>query len=272
MPAILTHRIDGDGPPLLLLNGGMMSIAAWDPIAALLAARCRVVRCDLRGQLLSPFDEHDTDAGSYALERHAADVVALLAHLGIERVHLAGASFGAEVAMIVAADHPAKVASLSVMTATDRLTPKMRAAGRALAMQARAAADGSVSGGAVFRALAPGAFSEQWLAAQPAGFVEIRARLFDSLPPAFFSGIASIMQALLDLDLDARLPRIEAPTLVIGAALDRTFPPERSRAIAEAIPGARLAMLDECGHAAVVEDPARIVALLLEFVSGVTVS
>ena len=30
----LTHRIDGQGVPVLLLNGGLMSIAAWEPIAA----------------------------------------------------------------------------------------------------------------------------------------------------------------------------------------------------------------------------------------------
>jgi 3-oxoadipate enol-lactonase len=158
------------------------------------------------------------------------------------------------------------------MTATDRLTPKMRAAGRALGMQARAVADGSIGGGTLFRALAPGAFSERWLAEQPPGFLEIRARLFDSLPLPFFSGIASIMDALLGLDLETRLPKITAPTLVVGAALDRTFPIEHSRAIAEAIPGARLEILDDCGHAGVVEDPARVTALLGEFVSSVTSS
>lgn len=265
----LAHKLDGDGPPLLLLNGGMMSIAAWDPIAGPLESSFRVLRCDLRGQLLSPFIESDPAPERYSLADHASDVVALLDTLGIERAHVAGTSFGGEVAMMVAADHPERVASLCVMTATDRLTPKMRAAARALATQARAAADGSVGGGTLFRALAPGAFSERWLASQPAGFLEIRARLFDSLPQPFFAGIASIMQALLGLDLDARLPRIAAPTLVIGAGLDRTFPPEHSRAIAAAIPGARLEILDECGHAAVVEAPERIAADLLAFVAGV---
>ena len=264
----LAHKLDGDGAPLLLLNGGMMSIAAWDPIALPLAESFRVVRCDLRGQLLSPFQESDGRAVSYTLVDHASDVVALLDHLGFERVHLAGTSFGGEVAMIVASDHPERVASLSVMTATDRLTPRMRAAARALAAQARAAADGSIGGGTLFRALAPGAFSERWLGEQPAGFVEIRARLFDALPPAFFAGLASIMHSLMGLDLAERLPRIVAPTLVVGAGLDRTFPPEHSRAIADAVPGARLAMLEECGHAAVVESPGRIVELLREFVAS----
>lgn len=269
MATLLAHKVDGAGAPLLLLNGGMMSIAAWDPIALQLAGAFRIVRCDLRGQLLSPFQESDRGADSYALADHASDVVALLDHLGLDRVHLAGTSFGGEVAMVVAADYPERVSSLAVMTATDRLTPRMRAAARALAMQARAAAEGSIGGGMVFRALAPGAFSERWLAEQPAGFVEIRARLFDALPPAFFAGLASIMQSLLGLDLTERLPRIAVPTLVVGAGRDRTFPPEHSRAIAEAIPGAQLEVLDECGHAAVVENPGAIVDLVRAFASSV---
>ena len=265
MTKILAHRLDGDGPPLLLLNGGAMSIAAWDAIAAALVSRLRVIRCDLRGQLLSPFPASAPEGERYAIEDHAADVVALLDHLEIARVHVAGTSFGGEVGLVLAADHPQRVESLCVITATDRLTPKMRAAAKALESIARAAAAGD-DGGAFFTKLAPGAFSERWIAEQPADFIEKRARQIGMLPPAFFSGIASIMVALRGLDLGSRLSRINAPTLIVGAGLDRTFPPEHSLALAAAIPGARLEMLDDCGHAAVVEAPARIAELVLEFV------
>lgn len=51
---VLTHRVDGDGPPLVLLNGGIMSLAAWQPFIASLSSDYRVVRCDFRGQPLTP--------------------------------------------------------------------------------------------------------------------------------------------------------------------------------------------------------------------------
>ena len=73
---ILTHRVDGEGPPLVLLNGGMMSLSAWEPIARRLAERHRVIRCDFRGQLLSP------GAARASMEEHADDVAALLDALG----------------------------------------------------------------------------------------------------------------------------------------------------------------------------------------------
>ena len=68
---ILTHRIDGEGEPLLLLNGGMMSIAAWEAIAGPLHRHHRVLRCDFRGQMLSPGAPHRE------MEDNVRDLVAL---------------------------------------------------------------------------------------------------------------------------------------------------------------------------------------------------
>ncbi len=51
---LLAHLVEGDGLPLVLLNGGMMTYASWEPIAAVLREQWQVLRCDFRGQLLSP--------------------------------------------------------------------------------------------------------------------------------------------------------------------------------------------------------------------------
>ena len=241
----LTHRVDGSGPPLVLLNGGLMSIASWDSITASLEGEFRVVRCDLRGQLLSP-------GPRLSISRHASEVAQLLDHLSIPRAHVLGTSFGGEVAIQLAADHPERVDRLIVLTATDRLTPAMIEATVRFERAARDAADGG-DGGKLFRLLAPTAFSRAFLEAQPRDFVDTRARQIASLPPSFFDGIAGIMRTLRETHLSDAFPRIAAPTLVIGAALDQTVPVEHSRAIAQKIAGARLVVLEGCGHAAVVE-------------------
>lgn len=243
--SILTHRIDGSGPPLVLLNGGLMSIASWDSITASLEGEFRVVRCDLRGQLLSP-------GPRLSISRHASEVALLLDHLSIGRAHVLGTSFGGEVGMQLAADHPERVDRLIVLTATDRLTPEMIEATVRFERAARDAADGG-DGGKLFRILAPTAFSRAFLEAQPPDFVETRARQIASLPLSFFDGIAGIMRTLRETHLSDAFPRIVAPSLVIGAALDQTFPVEHSRAIAQKIAGARLVVLEGSGHAAVVE-------------------
>jgi 3-oxoadipate enol-lactonase len=58
-------------------------------------------------------------------------------------------------------------------------------------------------------------------------------------------------------------PKIVAPTLVIGAAQDQTAPPEVTRHLADAIPGARYELLDT-GHMSNLEAPERFTALVRE--------
>ena len=148
-------------------------------------------------------------------------------------------------------------------TATDRMTERMVVDSLALRDAAAAAAAGG-SGLEVFRILAPMTFSDAWIAAQP-GFIEERSRLFALLPASFFEGLCGLMSALVRLDLASDLARIEAPTLVLGAALDRIFPPEHSEALAGAIRGARLEIVEAAGHGAIVEATDGVVASVIRF-------
>jgi pimeloyl-ACP methyl ester carboxylesterase len=250
---VLTHRIDGDGPPLLLLNGGLMSIAAWQPFADVLSPRHCVIRCDFRGQLLTPGPPF-----AASLAEHAADVVELLDALAIERAHVVGVSVGAEVSMLLAALNPSRVERLTVISATDYTTPEMRAdaaEGRVLAQSDPAE---------LFRRVARKTWSAAWLAAQPPDSIEQRARAMAALPPPFFAGAAAILALLETLDLRPHLGKVESPTLVIGGENDEVFPPEHSRAIAAAIPNARLEIVPNVGHGLLFECAERVIALLAE--------
>jgi len=261
MNAPLTHRIDGDGPTILLLNGGLMSIAAWETMMPRLTSAFRVVRFDFRGQLLSPGPARQN------MQDHASDVAALLDHLGMDDVHLVGASFGAEVALLVAARHPDRVRSLTCITATDRLTEEMVAESLEL-RDAAAAAAGGGDGSRVFEMLAPATFSEAWLA-ENAGFIAQRRRQFAALPRSLFEGLSGLMSAFVTLDLERDLKRISAPTLVLAAELDAVFPVPHSEALAGAIEGARLEVVDGVGHGSIVEAPDRVLDRVIDFVSSV---
>ncbi len=253
---ILTHRIDGDGPPLLLLNGGFMSIATWEPFVASLSSSHRIIRCDFRGQLLTP-------GYAASLAEHAGDVLALLDFLGLDCAQLAGASFGAEVAMLVAARAPDRVDRLTVITATDRTTERMRRDARdARALAEDAAAGRRDAGEALLRRVLEDTWSVAWLAEQAPDFVDTRVARLALMPMAFWAGAAAIFRILETLDLTRDLGSITAPTLVIGGEDDRVFPPEHSRAIADAIPNARLEILAGTGHGLLIERAPRVAELL----------
>lgn len=256
---ILAHRVDGQGEPLLLLNGGMMSYAAWDDFVPPLAERFRVVRCDFRGQLRSPGETPATFAG------HAEDLLALLDHLGIARAHVVGTSFGGFAAIHLAALAPDRVASLSALTVTDRISEEMASEAAALVV----ACHDVLAGGPrekVYDLIVRFAYSPAWAGAHAADLATRRA-LVAHLPPFWFAGLADLLGALEGLDLDPLLPRISCPALVLLADGDLAMPLAGGRALARALPRGELAVVEGAGHAVVVEKPRETLDHILAFLA-----
>lgn len=258
----LTHRVEGQGEPVLLLNGGLMSIAAWEPIAAALAERYQVIRCDLRGQLLSPGEPEPK------LEPHVADVVELLDHLGVDRVHLAGTSYGSFVAIELAALHPRRVASVAVIAGTDRITPEAwegTARLREIALEAVQGGDG----GKVLEALLPGTYSPEYLEAQKTTLA-FHKTWVRAMPTIFFKGFVSMLSSMQGLDLTPYLGAVRCPALIVAPEFDNVFPLERSRTLAAGMPQARLEIVPGAPHGIVVERADDTSRLLLDFLATVT--
>lgn len=258
MTDILAHVVNGDGPPLLLLNGGLMSYAAWEPFVAVIAQSCRVVRCDFRGQLLSPGEAPSTFAG------HADDVLRLMDALEIDSAHIAGASFGALAGITLAARAPDRARSLVAITATDRMTPDMEAGSARMREACRAALNGG-DGGRVLDLVNEATWSAEFLTAQ-AAMLAARRRAVTMLPRSWFTGLGQMLASMDGLDLRPLLPQITCPTLVVGGDKDVTFPAEHSRELAARIPHGRLVVVPGGCHGLVVEHAPRVIELLVNFV------
>lgn len=258
---VLAHHLDGDGDQtLLLLNGGFMSIASWKQYAEPLAERFRLLRCDFRGQLLSPGPAHRE------LGANVDDVVALLDHLGFDRVHVLGTSFGGEVALMLAARRPERVASLVAVTVADRTTAAMRRG----AAELRRVVGGILAGGdpGLFHDMLVGdVYSRSWVAAN-GPYLAARRRQIAKLPPGWFAALDDLVAAVESFDLRPELPAIRCPTLVVLAGADDTIPAERGRAVAAAVPGAALVEHPTSGHALVVEQPAWLIEQALGFLAA----
>lgn len=70
------------------------------------------------------------------------------------------------------------------------------------------------------------------------------------------------------IDSRAHLGAIRCPTLVVAARSDQLMPVEVLREMAEGIPGARLAIVEDCGHMAAMERPREVIALFREWITG----
>ncbi len=258
MSAVLGHCFDGDGEPLLLLNGGMMSIAAWEAIAGPLRKHYRVLRCDFRGQLLSPGTPHAE------MEGNARDLVALLDEAGVRRAHVAGASFGAEAGLLLAALAPDRVRSLIAVTATDYATDAMRDSGTPLRRIIGEILERGEDRGRFHDVLVEGVFSAAW-AREHARELKNRRAQIAKIPDFWFESLLGLIECFERLDLRPHLARIRCPTLLVIAGEDQVMPAERSRALAAAIDGAEVAEHREAGHALVAEQPRWLVETCLEF-------
>jgi pimeloyl-ACP methyl ester carboxylesterase len=254
---LLAHLVEGAGEPLLLLNGGMMSYSAWGEVAPALASRGTLVRCDFRGQLLSPGPPPPDFAG------HAEDLATLLDALGLPRVDVVGTSFGAEAAIVLASRHPSRVRSLALVTAVDRFDDEMGAGLRRLGDSARAALGGG-SREAVYDEIATFAFSPAW-ASEHAEELKVRRRLVSALPDRWFHDLALLVDSLVGLDLTPYLAGIRCPVLVVRAGEDGAMPRERTEALARAIAGAEVVEIPGAGHALALEKPRELLSILDEF-------
>lgn len=98
----------GDGPPVILLHGGLGHSGNWGYQASILMdAGYRVVLIDSRGHGRSSRDQR-----SYSYELMAADVLAVMDSLGLEKAHFVGWSDGACTALILAAMAPQRSAGV----------------------------------------------------------------------------------------------------------------------------------------------------------------
>lgn len=249
MTVELNHRIDGlaDGPPLLMGGSLGTTLEMWEAQLALLGDVARIVRFDHRGHGESP-----VPPGPYTIDELGADVLALMDRLELERASYCGLSIGGMVGQWLAINAPERVQRLVMICTSAYLPPESDWRQRAATV--REAGSPETIADAVLGRWFTAGYAER----NP----EIVARYRQMLVSSPAEGYAGCCEAIAAMDLRSRLDRITSPTLVIAGAEDPAIPPEHGRAIADAVPGARLEVLDPAAHLASVERATEVSGLI----------
>ena len=241
-----------DAPVVVLLGSLGSTRAMWDLQVPALSERFRVVRCDARGHGRSP-----APPGPYAVDDLVDDVLAVLDRLEVRRASLVGLSLGAITAARLAVRAPERVDRLALLATSARFGPE----------------SGWRDRGATVRAHGTAAIAQmivgRWIT--PEGRErdpDLVARCEEMVASTSDEAYAACCDLLADLDLRPDLPRIAAPTLVVGGADDPATPLPHLQALAEGVPGARLLVLPDCAHLLVLEQPRAVDAALLAHLSG----
>jgi 3-oxoadipate enol-lactonase len=243
-----------DAPAILFANSLGTNLHIWDAQAGALANRYRVVRYDMRGHGMTSLAPPGDD---YAIARLADDAAALLDALRIERASFVGLSVGGMVGQRFAAAYPGRVDALVLCATGSRI-------GDAQTWNPRIAT--ALSGGIapLVEATLGRWFTPPTHVEQP-DLVRGFGLMLERTPVAGYAGCCA---AIRDADLRADDARIRARTLVVSGAADVVTPPASGAEIRDAVPGARLEVIEDAAHMLCAERPGALTALLEEFLGA----
>lgn len=234
------YEVYGEGSPLVLLHGGVMTIEL--DFAALLpelVARHTVVAVEMQGH------GRTADTGrAITPAALASDVVGLLDHLGIDRAHMLGHSLGGGVALELAVSHPDRVRSIVPMSISVR-------------------ADGTHE-----EITDPNKHVTSTRMPTPQDFADM-TEAYKRLSPhpehfddfvAMLSGVASQLEGWTD----EQLAGVTAPTLLMIGDNDFTTV-EHGALMLRLIPGSQLAVLPGTTHMTITRRPDLVIPMLTAF-------
>lgn len=261
LPGVSLHVEDSGGPgiPVAFAHGLFWDTRLFEPQIARLSGARRCIAWDHRGQGRSEV----TDAG-YDMDTLAQDAIALFTRLGAGPVDFVGLSMGGFVALRVALARPDLVRSLVLIdTSADAEPPANLPRYRLLRFVA-----GLLGLRLVIGRLMPILFGPAFLAdpARAREREEYRRRLAANDRTGILRAVDGVLGRAGVAD---RLGTLRVPTLVIVGEHDRATPPEKARAIATAIPGARLVVIPEAGHTSTLEAPDAVTTALEDFLAEV---
>jgi pimeloyl-ACP methyl ester carboxylesterase len=267
-----------EGTPLVFVHGFGNDAHIWDDAAPAVAGYYRTVALDLRGH-----GDSDRDPECrYDYEFHVADLEAVFAQLGIERLVLVGHSLGGRIATLFAGRHPDRMAGLVIVDSAPELDVRGTVRIR-VDLQKSGGGDLSFESEAAYRdVLAHNypAVSREILARMAHHGLRRRAdgRYEPKLDPAWFKGRSDATidpeairqrEERLTRDMWDALAKVPCPTLVVrGAASDVLSADVADRMVEEVLPHGQLTVIPRAGHSVMVDNPEAFRAALSGFVLG----
>jgi pimeloyl-ACP methyl ester carboxylesterase len=229
--ATLYYEERGAGTPVMLIHGGLVSSAMWEPLLPFLIDGFRVITPDSRGHGRST-----NPSGELSYAQIADDVTALIAALGLVRPVVGGYSDGGQVALEIGARHPDAAGALIVGAAY----PDFAASGLREVWKKLLGADDSGTPDLAQVDAFLGDFADVVKSWHPGGDQQWRALVLQTAP--------------MWLDYEGLTPedvrRIEAPALVFAGDRDELLSVDLMVSLYRALPNAELGVCPHADHLA----------------------
>jgi pimeloyl-ACP methyl ester carboxylesterase len=244
----------GRGPALLMLHGLSATHFNWEHTIAAFSDRFRVIAPDLPGHGRS-----DKPDAPYTIDFFAGVMRSLGRELGIDEAVVIGNSLGGQIAIQMALDYP---------TWTRALVLAAPAGGFGTTINALSWSIRAVAGPRVLSVALPYALERCVYDRNRAEHLARRRILAERIAHEDYPGFArAVLRSLLGAIAAGRQPlhRIAQPTLLVWGRNDRLVALSGSRRLTRAVPHARLAVLERCGHIPMLEQPEQFNRLVADF-------
>lgn len=251
----LVYTDTGHGEPVFLLHGLGSRGSDWQLQLPALSESFRVVVPDLRGHGTSP-----KPPGPYSVALMAADVMALMDKLGLPSAHFIGLSMGGMMAFQLAAASPERVRSAVIVNSAPELVP--HSFRQQLQIWQR------LTLARLTQPSQTGKFLSQRLFPKPEQEA-LRQRFVAEWSENDKAAYLTSMKALVGWSVLDKVGAITCPILVISGDRDYTAV-EAKQAFVDKIPGARLVVIADSGHATPLDQPEEFNRTVLTFLQQVT--
>ena len=244
----------GRGPALLMLHGLSATHANWDHTMTAFSSRFRVIAPDLPGHGRS-----EKPDAPYTIDFFAGVMRSLGRELGLDEAVVLGNSLGGQIAAQMALDYPAWTRALVLVAP---------AGGFGTAVSALSWTIRAVAGPRLLSVTLPYALERSVYDRTRAEHLERRRILAERIAHEDFPGFArAVNRSLMGAIAAGRQPlhQIRQPVLLVWGRNDRMVALSGSRRLMQAVPHARLAVLESCGHIPMLEQPEQFNRLVADF-------
>jgi 3-oxoadipate enol-lactonase len=251
-------QVSGSGEALMFWPSLLMTGDMWAAQAAQFSTSHQVIRVDPPG-----FGGSQKLTATFTFEECARSIVDILDGLGVQRAHFVGNSWGGMIGGTFAATYPDRIGSAVLMNCTASPAGARQKIEYGFLLRVAGLLGGirpPLTRSVLKAFLGPTTFRTR---PDVVAFVRESVQRVDIRSGAF--AVRSVVPRRPDQR--ALLSKVRTPVLVIAGVEDTTFPVQETRAMAEAIPGAAMEVLDGVAHLAALENPSLVNKLIGDFVS-----
>ena len=250
------YEVHGNGQPLVILNGIMMSTLSWAMFLPELTKKNQVILLDFLDQ-----GQSDKMTEDYQQDLQVDVVKAVVDELELKKINLFGISYGGEIALQFALKYGNFIQKLLLFNTTAWTNPWLADMGKGWVIAAQTG-----NSELFYNATIPIIYSPLFYTKNIDWMNERKSFLYGVFTAEFLESMIRLTNSANTHDVKDRLSELNGiDTLIVGSDYDFITPDFDQRYIHEQVVTSQFFVIKDCGHASMYEKPKEFITLVTGF-------